>query len=275
VDPDGVTRPHPRDLDHHDCYELAAQDADRVAQFIDAVLGREGTARRPLTLREDFSGTCGVARSWARQSPHHQAIAIDLDAEPLARASGVPRVRTLARDVRRVAVKADAISATNFPLGYFHARVDLMRYLRATRSRLHARGVFIADTYGGPTAFALGTSTQSIRLGRLTSPPCTLVKHWEQREADPITGLVTDALHFEIRVKGRVMRRLRDAFVYRWRLWTVAELREAMLEAGFARVEIYTRLVEAIDHLGHVHVSPVNDPDELRGDHVAWLVARR
>jgi hypothetical protein len=32
-----------------------------------------------------------------------------------------------------------------------------------------------------------------------------------------------------------------DAFVYSWRLWGVAELRDALDEAGFARSDVFSR----------------------------------
>lgn len=244
-----------------------------MAGFIQAMLGGSPRRESPLILREDFCGSAGVARAWAALNPHHRAIAVDLDQSALAKAGRMSGVRLVNADVRQCAAKAHAISATNFPLGYFHSRAELARYLRATRSRLRARGVFIADTYGGPSAFDLGVTTQTVRLGDATRPAASLVKHWEQREADPISGMVTDVLHFEVRIGRRVVKRFRDAFVYRWRLWPVAELREAMLEAGFKSVEVYSRLVDAIDHEGRVHVRPA-EPDDLRDDHVAWLVAR-
>ena len=40
-------------------------------------------------------------------------------------------------------------------------------------------------------------------------------------------------MHFRVEREGEIVASIEDAFVYRWRLWSVAELREAMLEAGF------------------------------------------
>jgi hypothetical protein len=61
---------------------------------------------------------------------------------------------------------------------------------------------------------------------------------WEQREVDAHSGRVVDAMHFRVERDGEIVASIEDAFVYRWRLWSVPELREAMLEAGFATTEV-------------------------------------
>lgn len=45
-------------------------------------------------------------------------------------------------------------------------------------------------------------------------------------------------MHFRVERDGVIVASIEDAFVYRWRLWSVPELREAMLEAGFASTEV-------------------------------------
>jgi hypothetical protein len=51
--------------------------------------------------------------------------------------------------------------------------------------------------------------------------------------------MVTNVLHFQVEVDGEVTARCPDAFVYRWRLWTIPELREGMMRAGFGATEVY------------------------------------
>ena len=59
------------------------------------------------------------------------------------------------------------------------------------------------------------------------------------------------------------------AFVYRWRLWSIAELREAMMEAGFARTAVFADVVgEGVDG-NVVEIKPVTDPSECGAD---WVV---
>ncbi len=267
--------PPPR-LTRHDCYEHCVQNAPRMAAFLQAVLDRAArkSPRNP-TLREDFAGTAGVARAWLDLAPNHRAIGVDADAQPLSRAKNIPHLRAIHADVRRCHAKAHIISATNFPIGYWHTRADLLRYLRATRQRLHPRGVFVCDTYLGPTALTAGLSITRrvpiIHQGRRL----TIHQTWEQRAADQATHMVTDVLHFEVRQGRRVIQRIPDAFVYRWSLWSIPELTDAMHEAGFKRIDLYDHLVDAIDHTGRAHVQPLDPREPLQGDRVIWLAAHR
>ena len=86
---------------------------------------------------------------------------------------------------------------------------------------------------------------------------------WEQRDADPLTGRVVDVLHFRVFEGRTLVLELSDAFVYDWRLWSVPELRDAMLEAGFRETAVYAQAVDAVDDTGTAYASPLSDPDEL------------
>ena len=97
-------------------------------------------------------------------------------------------------------------------------------------------GVFVCDTYGGASAFQLGSLTRKHpSRGREI-----IHYHWQHEEADPLTSMVTNSISFRVEVDGEIIQELPRAFVYRWRLWSIAELREAMTEAGFASTEVYT-----------------------------------
>jgi hypothetical protein len=195
---------------------------------------------------------------------------VDRDPEPLSRLNGVPRVRAVRADVVECGLRADVISATNFPIGYWHGAEDLGRYLRLTRRRLSPGGVFVCDMYGGATAFRLGITRRDVKL-----PDGARVRYeWEQRQADARTRLVTDAIHFRVMRRGRIVQSLRDAFVYRWRLWRIPELRRAMRGAGFSAVELYDSPGDAVDEAGRIYVRPVRER-ELARDWVVYVVARR
>ncbi len=255
------------DLDRFDLYELCVTDAPRLARFLHAVHGRA-----PQTIREDFSGTGALARAWAAVIPGGSATAVDRDPEPLARCRGVRGVRAIVRDAARCRAGADVIAATNFPIGYWHDRASLLRYFRAVRASLNPRGIFACDTYGGRDAFERLTITRRVR-----GPGGERIEHaWEQRDADPAGAMVTDVLHFRVRNRGaRRDRVLRDAFVYRWRLWSIAEVRDALSEAGFSAVEVYDRLGDAVDHRGRLHVRPLRPGDPLDENYVVYVVGRR
>lgn len=255
----------PREAMRHALYELCVTEPQRLCRFIEAAHGR-----RPLVLREDFSGSAAVARWWAASGAGRRAVAVDRDRGVLsaARSAGV---LTRAMDVMRCRDRADVISATNFPLGYFHGRDGLVAYLRRARGCLKPGGIFLCDTYGGRDAF---TPLKLVAL--LRGPAGELVEHtWEQRRADPISGRVVDALHFRVSLRGRRAAVLRDAFVYDWRLWSIPELRDAMDAAGFGAVDTHATLGEAVDERGRLRLRPERDGESLPESYVVYLVARR
>ncbi|QOJ01499.1 MAG: class I SAM-dependent methyltransferase [Phycisphaeraceae bacterium] len=253
-------------LDALTLYEACVTDAPAFVAFAAAVHGGS-----PRVLREDFSGSGAVARAWAASAPSRRSVAVDLDAAVLRRASG-RGVRAVRGDAAACTVGADIITATNFPLGYFHGRDGLVAYLRRALACLRPGGVFIADTYGGSGAYRTGVTRRTVRLpggGRVRY-------HWEQRSADPASGRVVDAIHFDILgPRGRVVRRLRDAFVYDWRLWSLPELRDAMGEAGMGTAEVYDRLGDALDSEGRLYVRPKPAGEPFEDDYVAYVVGRR
>lgn len=251
--------------DRYDLYEAAAQSPEMEARFLRAV-----HAGDPRVLCEDFCGSGAVCRAWVDLHPDHRAVGVDLDPEALGalRARATPhqteRLAIERRDVLDATTKADIVCALNFPVGYWHSRAELLRYLRGAHARLNPGGVFVCDIYGGANAFIVGESDQELRGGVLYT--------WEQREADPTTGLVENAMHFRM-PDGREVR---DAFVYRWRLWSIPELRDALADAGFESTEVHNRLGDAIDDDGNLHVRPIVDAGlELDDDFVVYVVGRR
>lgn len=242
-------------LDRFDLYEHCVTNAGPLAWFLEAVHG--GKAR---VLGEDFSGTGALARAWAARSAERSAVCVDRDAEPLKRLRGVERVEAVRGDVLKCRRKVDVLACTNFPLGYWHTRKELLRYLRHARGRLRRSGIVVADLYGGSDAFTPGRYVR-----RLRGPLGERVEYtWHQHTADPLTGLVTNHIHFRVWGKGDKRPRVMEhAFTYHWRVWSIAELRDAMMEAGFRRVEVYASLGGVVDERGRLVVRPTVDPGEL------------
>lgn len=259
-------------------YELAVTNADMLARFCRAL-----HPGQPRVLREDFSGTAALARAWLALHPAHRAIAVDHDPKVLARAgSDAARLgrrghlRTIGKDVLHAFARADVIAATNFPLGYFHTRDELVRYLTVTRTRLSPKGLFLADLYGGASAFATGVTKRTIREsdgpGRRRGQRFTYL--WDQQDANAVTGMVHNAIHFLYRAGGKT-RTIRNAFTYHWRLWSIPELTDALHEAGFRGVECHSRLGDAIDSDGNLYVAAPDPSEPLDADWVVYVVARK
>ncbi|MFN0243921.1 MAG: class I SAM-dependent methyltransferase [Planctomycetota bacterium] len=245
-------------MDKYDLYELCVQSPTELIPLLVAAHGGD-----PRVLGEDFSGTALLSRMWSASSPLRSAIAVDHDAAVLARARGAPRVTCVTGDVRDAtrpdAHGADVIFAGNFSIGEIAERPELLRYLRHCRARLHADGVFVCDTYGGSTSLRPG----ALERARFAPDGARVRFTWEQRAADPLTARVVDALHFRVERAGEVVLDLPDAFVYRWRLWTVPELSDALLEAGFRDVEVWKDLCGPDD--GPPRSVQLDEPPVRRG----------
>jgi hypothetical protein len=262
-------------------YELAVTNAQPLARFFDGLVD-DPRPRAPLLLAEDFSGAAALARAWCALSPRHHALAIDRDARVLARCPNTPRLATIARDARspahRDSPRAHIIAATNFPIGYWHSRRDLLTYLRAARSRLRPKGLLACDVYGGSDAMTPSTTRVRVRVPpehRARLGCSSFIYEWRQVSGDRATNLVHNAIDFASIAGARPSWRIRGAFAYHWRLWSIPELRDAMLEAGFARVDVYDRLGHAIDQHGRVHATPLREGEPLDDPYVAYVIARR
>ncbi|MFI4898446.1 MAG: class I SAM-dependent methyltransferase [Phycisphaerales bacterium JB059] len=258
--------------DKHALYELCVQSVDHLAPLIRAIHGG-----RLRVLGEDFAGTAALSHRWVESSPEAQAIAVDLDKEALAYHGSHERIDKRHADVRTVVTPCDALFVGNFSIGYLHTRAELVEYLRHARSRLSPGGVFLCDTYGGESAFLTGEvhrpHPMPCREGEPGGRVCRYT--WEQRDADPTTGMVTDVIHFRIERAGVIEHELFDAFVYEWRLWSVPELRDAMVDAGFSSTQVYAKLADAWDEEGNAYVEPVTDGGEELDESFIVLVAGR
>lgn len=262
-------------LDKYDLYELCVQSPLRDARFLRAIHGKE-----PTILGEDFSGGGAIARQWVGLVPGGKAIAVDRDPEPLLRLRGHKGITAVCDDVSNATHKADIIADLNFSICEIHSRSALMAYLRHVLVRLRRGGAFVADLYGGTDAYYTGTLSQ-----KKSGPAGERITYdWEQRSTDPLTARVVNAMHFRIAPpppKGRAgparskAIRFKDAFVYDWRLWTIAELREALSEAGFRTTEVFARFADGTDSQDNLYVSPVASPDELGDSYSVYVVGRK
>jgi predicted O-methyltransferase YrrM len=257
-------------LSRYDLYELAAQAPEAEARFLRAVHGNN-----PIVLAEDFSGPCGIARAWLALDPHHTAICTDRDPEPLDHArrcaerdlgpDALRRIEFQNRDVLEAGGRADAIASLNFAMGELHTRAALLTYLRHALARLHPRGILVCDTYAGPDALVPGSYDQ-----RIDTAHGVLHYTWRQVDADPLTHRVRNAMDFRLPDGSR----MRDAFTYDWRLWSIPELRDACREAGFHRTQVYTALAHAHTESGDpIVVAACDDAPDPRADDDVELVA--
>lgn len=206
--------------------------------FVDAQY-RRIRGGRAARLREDFCGTGNTSCEWVRRRPTNTAIGLDIDAQTLdwGRTHKLARLKPAARErielIRSnvltpppAARGVDIVLAMNFSYNVFHERRTMLRYLRAVRRSLAPGGVLFMDSYGGWESIRKQTDRR--KVGRFTYI-------WEQAEYDPVTARYACHIHFAFRDGSR----LRRAFSYDWRFWSLPELRDLLADAGFSRTTVY------------------------------------
>ncbi|MCX5690185.1 MAG: hypothetical protein NTV94_10460 [Planctomycetota bacterium] len=258
-------------MDRYRLYERCVQSPAHLCEFLLAVHGGA-----PKRLREDFSGTGALARYWCagggqaasqREGAERWAVVVDLDEQALEACRGVEGVEVRCGDVLSMVDQdaTDVIFVGNFSIGYIHKRRVLMQYLVASRRRLARWGTFICDMYGGPGAMRLGGLPRRFACENGD----TIHYYWSHESADPVSGMVENTVSFRIERAGEIIEELPNAFAYRWRLWSLPELREAMLEAGFSAVDVYNDVT-----VGDGGVRPIRTATELGEDWTALICAR-
>lgn len=228
--------------DIHELYQLSVQNVESEIDFVDAEFERL-RGRKADLLREDFCGTGNTSCEWVRRRPSNRAVGLDIDQPTLdwglernvSRLDDHQRARVslLNRNVLSPgdAVGMDCVLAMNFSYWLFKTREDLCGYFRAVRASLADDGVFFLDHYGGSEAMSEMVEKRSVegRKGR------SFTYEWDQASYNPITGDMTCRIHFRFSDKTRI----KNAFEYHWRLWTLPEIRELLAEAGFSKVSVY------------------------------------
>lgn len=224
--------------DKYALYVEALQDPDTDLLFVEQIY-QEQNGVLPSSLREDFCGTAAISCAWIRRRSENRAVVIDIDPEPLAwcqlhllEALGpdeAKRIELIEADVRHVTTDpADVIFMPNSSIFLLKDRGELTDYVRRCRSMLGTGGIFVADVYAGPEA-------QRVGIDRIECDGFACL--WEQAKFNAVTNVALNKVHF-VFPDGT---RLTDAFSYDMRIWSPAELRDALLECGFSRTSTFTR----------------------------------
>ncbi len=222
--------------DIYELYEESVQAVDVEVEFLQATF-HELRGRNPVSFREDFCGTASASCEWVRTSPVRHAVGVDIDATVLDwgrrnRVARLPekaraRVKLLNDDVRTVITEpVDLVAAFNFSYYCFKTRDEMRKYFASVRNALNRDGLFFLDAFGGPDASDL--QKEKTKLDGFTYI-------WDQAEFEPVTSRIVCHIHFKFPDGSKIKR----AFTYDWRLWTLPELREILTEAGFAKVRVY------------------------------------
>lgn len=224
-----------KNADRHWLYQSSVQTPDVEVKFIRRVFKKE-FGRKPRFLREDFCGTAALCGEWVKVNSENTALGVDLDGPTLewGRQHNLaplgPRavaVSLIQDDVRNVtAPPVDVLAATNFSWWGFKTRDELAGYLRNCLASLRPEGMLMMDCYGGPEA-QVPQEEEREQEG--------FDYIWDQDTFNPITNEVVCKIHFDFPDGSR----LKNAFRYDWRLWSVPETCDLLAECGFRKTVIY------------------------------------
>ena len=217
--------------DKQDLYEQSVQCVDAEIDFVDATF-KALRNRVPHTLREDFCGTTNTSCEWVGRRSDNIAHCVDLDADVLdwgrrnkiaALENGAAeRIHIYNDNVLTAEVEpVDIVLAMNFSYWCFKTREAMKEYFRRIHGSLVDDGIFFLDAFGGYEAFQeLEESTKYDGFSYV----------WDQDKYNPITGEITCHIHFKFKDGSKI----KNAFTYHWRMWTLPEITEMLRECGFS-----------------------------------------
>ena len=256
--------------DRHELYEESVQCVEEECEFVSDTF-KSIRGRTALSFREDFCGTASAACQWVRQGPEHTAIGVDFDPEVLSwgienrvgrlDAEQKQRIELIEANVLEVKTDlVDVVGAFNFSYFIFQQRELMKQYFRAIYDSLKPDGIFFLDAFGGYEAFE--EMKEKTKYDKFTYI-------WDQKRYSPITGEMECHIHFKFPDGSKLKR----AFSYTWRLWTLPEIIEMLSETGFKNPTVYW---EGTDEEGEG--DGVFAPDahgEADAGWIAYLVAEK
>ncbi len=225
-----------KNADKYQLYEESVQSVDFEVEFIKKMFKKykRGIC---LDVREDFCATASISAAWVKDGNSRKAYAIDLEKKILQIAKKrinkslskeqLSRLKLIHGDSQiKSTQKVDSVIAMNFSYWVFKERDALKKYFANAYKHLHKKGIFFLDAFGGYEAHQeLEESTKHKGF--------TYV--WDQDKFNPVNHHLTCYIHIEFKNGSKI----KNAFKYDWRLWSLPEITECLKEVGFKSVEIY------------------------------------
>ncbi len=234
-------------VDRHVLYEAAVQDPDFDLDFCERIF-RKYRNRDLYDIREDFCGTATFACAWVERHQENDAWGVDLHLATLEWGMTHNVMHLEDDEKKRIHLVhgnvltpreplVDLVVAFNFSCFIFKNRQRLIQYFRSVLDGLEPDGMFIMDCFGGTGSMDQKrdrrTVEESERPDGLKVPAFTYV--WDQASFNAINHDITCYIHFKFADRSKIDK----AFTYHWRLWTLPELKELLLEAGFKSADVH------------------------------------
>mgnify|MGYP000406567707 CR=1 FL=1 len=236
-----------KNADKHLLYEASVQSAEANVDFLNRVFYNR-RKRDIFKVREDFCGTARFCCEWALDDPRNEIWGVDLNASvlkwcrrnhfPIMEDSAVDRITLLNANVLEVETPpVDAVLAFNFSYYIFKERQLLAEYFTKVKDALVDDGIFFLDAFGGPEGCDETEDIRKIKNSTSFSeeelPPFEYI--WEQTNYNQLNHHMKCYISFAFS-DDSVMKR---AFRYDWRIWTLPEIKDLLLEVGFKDVHFY------------------------------------
>lgn len=257
--------------DRHVLYEESVQCVEAEIDFVDATF-KQLRGRNAKHLREDFCGTGNTSCEWVRRRKSNHAVGIDLDEEVVnwgrkhkigaLKPEQAKRIELRIEDVMDAETPPmDMVLAMNFSYWLFEERPTLLKYFKRVRAALADDGIMFLDAFGGYEA------------PRVLKERTKFKKHtyiWEQAYFNPINNHMRCHIHFKMKDGSK----LDKAFSYEWRLWSLPEIRELLLDAGFSKATVYWQGDDEETDEGDGEFYPAEEGDADAG-WLAYIVAEK
>ncbi len=231
----GVNKKFP--FDKYELYSDAVQSPSEDVKFYrDRYIDIRGRDLKPTVLREDFCGGGAISCEWVKLNKNYKSVGLDLDVVPMdyGRKNYISkltddqmrRILLIKKDVlTKNLPKADIVCAVNFSYFFFKQREILRQYFANVRDSLKPNGIFLVDIFGG-------TQCTDAIIDKTRHKNFTYF--WDQKNFDPFSNEAKFAIHFKYNKKM-----YKNVFTYDWRMWTIPEVKEIMIEAGFKSTEVF------------------------------------
>ncbi len=254
-------------FDKYYYYTESVQSPEHDVQFLDQVYkDANGAKAVAKVMREDFCSTFANCCAWVKMGKERSAHGVDLDPETLSygRAHYLSkltpaeqgRIQLHEKDVLGKGLpKADLICGMNFSYYIFKERAVLKKYFMNCLRTLNDKGVLLLDSFGGSKCYEPNEEETEFDDPKFSY-------FWDQDSYDPLTGHAQFYIHFKRPGEAKRER----VFSYDWRMWSVAEIKDLLLECGFSKVNLYWEgTTEDGEGDGNFHIVDKGDDCE------AWI----
>lgn len=231
-----LTKQRKLPFDKYDLYSQSVQSPGEDVKFYRRVYKELSKGKKAKILREDFCGAGAISCEWVKLDREHQSCGLDLDEEPMnyGRKNYISeltddqkkRIVLIQKNVLTKGLPAaDVAVAVNFSYFFFKKREVLKQYFENVYKSLNKNGIFVVDIFGG-TQCTDAIEDKTRQKG--------FTYFWDQQSYDPVTNEAYFEIHFKYNNK-----KYPGVFKYDWRMWSIQEIREIMLEVGFKDTAIY------------------------------------